>query len=643
MMQGLFEPGILKPKEILILSFDRHTRENSIDSSRYLDKNNVFTIDSSRYLDKNNVFTIHSFCHRVLKQLDRLPEIFLQQQRGPDSPEPLNEEDYDSLVSKFLKLDDYTIAGSNVAPGVPLSAIRLIFCDEVQDFRQDYIEVVKRIRSVNSKVKTVIAGDMHQRIYAFQNRKGKNRLTEVLSDPVQLFTDEGYETVFLTENHRTLNWSIVRFNNGFLRNEFKADANNLYTTKEDDTIWKRRPIITYFTTQDEELAYIERELAKIDTEKYTVAILGRSKIDIEHYLTLARKNVEVSTIHKLKGDGKDYIFYVGFTYDKEQDPEITTLVYTAISRPIRKLFITSAFPMADLDRLFGKGTYELVNLQKKIVKPFLIRKQLRENRNSTWYRLKNSHLDSLELKVSKGSCPFAPYVQKEGTNQVNYSSCRRITLESGFEYSLEKQHRWGTYFFRFEDLNLLCRNNYTDIEKIQFCINQVLEFFDYRISLSEIRIHRMDLCYYMLFDNTRELQTYFRHELCPVLFTFKHRTIGDDKRNIYCSYMDLINKGFSIMHRTMYVNHHKKKYNGMTTAIYRPVIKDNVNKINIDSLLKVEIRGRGRISGPGFLPCRLDESVEDLLDRCKGSLLPLFEEWSEACLGKGDLFRKKGK
>ncbi|HQA93700.1 MAG TPA: UvrD-helicase domain-containing protein [Bacteroidales bacterium] len=441
MIRKLIESHAIKPKELLVLSFDRHTKEKYI--------------TSSPYLDTNNVLTIHSFCYRELKRMDRLPKQFTNQHPDQSVTDSLNEKDYDSLISEFLKISINTNSRGKRAPGAFKGTIRLIFCDEVQDFREDYIEVVKRLKAINPIIRIVIAGDRHQRIYSFQDRKGKKPLTDVLIRPEHLFEKEEYNTVLLTENHRTRNQSIIRFNNGFLSNEFYAKTDTLYTVKSHDARWKRKPLITYFTTQEEEYAYVERELSKIDTKRHSVAILGRSKVDIELYLKFDRENVSVSTIHKLKGDSRDCIFYVGFSYDKELDPEITTLVYTAISRPVKMLCITSAFPRAKLDKIFGEGTYKLVNLQKKIVKLYTIRKHIKGNKNATWFKLKDNHLDSIVLKVSKDSCPFTPYVKKDGTSQVNYFSCRRIHLPNGVEYSIEKQHRWGTYFFKFEDLGLL--------------------------------------------------------------------------------------------------------------------------------------------------------------------------------------------
>jgi len=163
--------------------------------------------------------------------------------------------------------------------------------------------------------------------------------------------------------------------------------------------------------------------------------------------------------------------------------------------------------------------------------------------------------------------------------------------------------------------NHLSRNNFTDMEKLQFCINEVLTFFDFRIPLSRIYIHRLDLCQYLNFHTKQDLQSYFIEELCPVLFQSNNISIRDDEKKFYNSHLDIMNKHFSILHRTLYINHHRNKCNGLTTVIYRPITKDNRNKVNIDSLLKIEIRGRGRVSGTEYSPCRLDDSVEDFLKK----------------------------
>lgn len=629
---SLISNKVLKREDFILLSFDRSLRMKHI--------------RNSSCFDSSNTHTVHSLCFSVLERLGKLPEAFKQNvSYDTINTEELSSRDFALLINTFLGLDNEDIAeiplnctGSNC-----YKDIKLICCDEVQDFREDYIEVVRKMKQIAPEIKVILAGDRHQRIYSFQNKHSNYKLSDVIVNPERFFGDESYKLVILTKNYRTKNTSILQFINSFIRNTYNTPDEELYDIDENiKTKWCRKPILRYFTNRNDELQYVVSEIESISNDN-NIVILGRSNKLIDPYVKqfTGQNNITVETIHKTKGDEADYVFYIGFTYNPNEDEEITTLCYTAISRPRIRLYITSSYPAGIEVGVFNDGEYELVNTQKKFSKLYSLRMKIRENRNFSWGKLENNHLDSLVLKVSENSCPFTPYIIKNNTKQNTYSSSMRVVIDNGIEYSIEKHHPSGTYFFRFMDLNLLKKNSLNDIQILQYCANKVMKYFDQRVRITDIAVHELHLCSFLKFDNNEDIQNFFHSELKDKIINSKNRMILTNYGKPLKYNVNFID--FNALKYTLYVNHHKNKHNSLTTAMYYPKNKNNSNKIHISNIYKIEIRGKGI-----FLKEKIglgkDTSIGNLLDYTdKYGLLPIYYKWMNYYYGENmvEVIRKK--
>lgn len=172
---GSFE---ISSRNVLAFTFDRKLAKK-------------YRIDFS-WSNKNNTFTIHSFCFKVLESLNFLPKSFTKATENGKGYKFIAE-DYDELISGFLKLTSEQIISS--PRYLDIRRIKLITLDEVQDFREDYVEVVKRIKELGNNPSIIIAGDMNQKIYEFQDKHSKKKLSNVLKEPELLFGKEEHESI----------------------------------------------------------------------------------------------------------------------------------------------------------------------------------------------------------------------------------------------------------------------------------------------------------------------------------------------------------------------------------------------------------------------------------------------------------------
>lgn len=618
LVSKMIEHSGLASMRVCALTFDRKLRDKY--RREYLWSNEM------------NSLTVHSLCFRVLKELNQLPEIFRKVEGDDvDTFEDATSKDFDTLIALFLELPDEELMRVKTYKEY-FKSIKIIICDEVQDFREDYLQVVKKLKGLGENPQMVLAGDMHQKIYGFQEKATGKKLTEVLSQPEMLFGGDRYSTLILNENHRVENDYQCPFLNGYLRKVFQTDERLLYRVPEGTLVGDITdvPFILYVSTREDEFAFVENEVGRIASEGSTVTILGRSNKEIERYKPFGTEDglVQVSTIHKKKGDSSDYIFLVGFDYDSVADPEIMTLVYTAISRAKRRLFITSSHPLADLDAIFEAGTYELVDTRVKLVKSYLIRRKIKENKKFTQEKLKGNHIDSVVLKIKDENCPFAPYIKKEGTKQKRFSSSKRIVTEDGVAYSVDLNHRWKSFYFNFKDLNVLKKNSFSDKQIVQYCINEVYGFFDHRVRLEDLYHHSLDLCKFLLFPDSEELERVYRDVLLPLILGSKHHSLKDQRGNGYTSESDFDGKGFSFLRDTLYINHHQDRGNGLTTVVYHPGYKENENRIHIPNLLKIEMRARGRVLSMGTSLLGESPTAGNLLELAeRGRMKDVFEDW----------------
>jgi superfamily I DNA/RNA helicase len=400
--------------------------------------------------NKSNSFTIHGFCYHVLSELLMLPEGFRNNSNGDIEEEPTGR-DYNKLISLFLGLSNHKIKRTKIYQNY-ISKIKIIICDEAQDFREDYIEIVKKIKVLSNEAQLIIAGDHHQQIYLFQNRNNSTKLSNVLNNPKLIFDNEEFDRIILNKNHRSDNHYLDYFMNCYLKKNYETPIEELYTNlpeffnNKEIKQSRKMPLIKLFTNREEEEDFVKAKISGIDNNKNTIAVIARNNKTLKRYSDLSnRKNITASTVHKVKGDGFDYIFYIGFEYNIKSDSGIKTICYTGISRPKKKLFITSSFPNKNIFEVFEKGSFVYRNVQKNISKSFPIRKKIKQNKEVTLNKITGTYLDSLVLKVKAEKSPFLTYIKKEGTEQKKWSSTQRFKNEDGLEYSLNPYESKNRY------------------------------------------------------------------------------------------------------------------------------------------------------------------------------------------------------
>ncbi len=334
------------------------------------------------------------------------------------------------------------------------------------------------------------------------------------------------------------------------------------------------------------------------------------------------------------------VFFVGFNLDinDEADKDRFNVVYTAISRARGKLYVTSAHPKQDLEKIFKSGTYKLMDSQKPIVKKYKQLKKIKENRNFTFNNVNMSMIDSVVIKVSMKDAPFAKYVKngfvpKKYMDQFKWQNMYSDD-SNPVNVRVTQHHAHGTYKFEFFDLNMLHKNGYTDSDILMYLSNYVMEFFDYRVREKDMKIHRIDLCKYFRFDNAEDHRE-FNEFLCEYILYSKAVTVLDSdfktNRIVYNIFED---KKPDLYKGTVYANHNKKKQDGITTSIYMPSKKDNHNKIFFENVTKIEIRLLGSSIGRRYALKKSDniaglKSVRlgNVFDRLFGKYFPDIERF----------------
>ena len=571
-VETLVHESDIKKDEICILSFNRNIKENRM--------------QDTEISNRGNTFTVHSLAYEVLKSVGLLPEVFDNSSReriesrfekAKVSPARIESGNFDELIQRFIKLD-----ASNVRRY--RAHLKLICVDEYQDLREDYVALVKKLVKVYD-CKVFLAGDPHQRIYTYQNKRSKYKIGDNFKTLENDLGIKDFQYEILNENHRATRCNI-RFLNGFLAKTLVQDSSLLYSLP-DSVEEGEEPELVYFTHQKDELNYVQEQIAGLNNEE-DILILSRYRRQIGSYKVLFENDsrVTISTIHEEKGSEASTVFLVGFDVDFEtrQDEDQFSILYVALSRCKKKLFITSPFPVPSdehLNSLFDQDTYAFRSFQEQSFK----NNAAFEIDDTISYSLKSyqkSCIDSILLKVKADDAPFLPYVERGNVRQNRYGN--RKTVFDVIEFDIEYYHACKQYVFSFLDLNLLKRNGLNDWQILDFLLQRVQKYFDFRLDAESISIRRLDLCRLHNCRSELEVSSIYRN----LFKETKAKKILDHGRGrytkTYCgSFRELRNK-------TLYFNHHSNKHYGLTTKVYFPERKTNENKLPDPDVVKVEVK-----------------------------------------------------
>jgi superfamily I DNA/RNA helicase len=552
--------------------------------NKYLKKKASNHLPQSHILLVSN---IHSLCFRVLKVIDKLPENFqsIKDYSETDNSN-LTGKDFDNLLKTFLSINTDSIKQT-------LHTLDHIFIDEAQDFSPLYFDIIKHLGDAFD-ITLHIYGDRNQRITKdFNSNKPL--------DPCIFYTPELYfpnikiTKKYLNENHRTANEAILQFINGFHSKSYDNYPEELLYSNPIGSLKNKYelPNIQFFANKTKEYERVKSLVSKIDSST-KIAILSRWKRDLKLYQDHSSSfgnNVTINTIHSFKGLEADIVFLVGFQEFVIDDLIEKNLFYTASSRAHKKLYITSAYPAFDLSKYFNEDSFTHHGKQSHITKHFRKLKEIKLNRNFTIQKYQDNIIDSITVKVDFKDAPFLPYIQNNfipGINRKNYGwqNIQHRCCE-GIHYVVKNHHVYKSYSFEFFDLNVLKKNNFSDKQVVQFISNTVLDFFDHRISLSQLQISRLDLSKIFKFNDAQSRLT-FLDELASCISIAKYNSIKDHSNYTLEHSKSILD---SLQDSTVYINH--SKIRNITTACYDPRNKDNQNKLLSDNLYKIEIRLRG--------------------------------------------------
>lgn len=214
----LIEMGIYEPKNILMLTFSRFTRDDFINKVKEINP-----IDGNKIFDKKNINTIDSFSKKVLDLLNEEQDDKSKNNRSIDV----------SLLSyKFMlwlkKTPKYKIKLHKV-----LQDVKTIFIDEAQDLNETQYKILMYLKSKNDVIINMI-GDPNQNIYQFRGSSDK------------YLVDFEAQTFYLTYNFRSYQ-NIISFSQ-YLRpfNEINIKCN-----KDGVGVFMKKPSICLYKDEYE--------------------------------------------------------------------------------------------------------------------------------------------------------------------------------------------------------------------------------------------------------------------------------------------------------------------------------------------------------------------------------------------------------
>ena len=592
---------------------EREINKNSI---LYISFNKLLEKEARKkcsYLSKNQIRTLHSLCYHILEMNGQLPAAFTEKALTEEYVNPylephdrvtmnanLKSEHYDSLILEVQKL-----SGKEIRKAFP--EVELIIIDEYQDFQEHGVKLLRHLRNIYDS-DFIIGVDPLQKIYSFLNRSSKYKVKDNFKTIEADLDITINEKVVLRKNYRCQNPATLKAINSMVKNCLPLEDDYTYEVEEEE-IRNRfsKPIFRVFKHQADERDFVFREIRKLGHNQ-KIRIISRYKRDLliyEKFLEQSKEfmnyDIEISTIHKVKGLAANNVFLVGYNLNPETstDEDEVNLYYVALTRTRNKLFISTSYPSEGFKNVFEAETIQFSGKQTKLFNEFYV-PLLKRGKNFSVQKLQKSMIDSIYFKVRMEDAPFCRYIKQTKGKPVPYINAMEV--DDGIDnFSIRFQHSHKVYTFNFCDLSRLHKNGYDDLQIVKRCINNIEKFFDSRLNPSDISLTGIDLNKYFkcsssekMYQQLQELAELVRESDCKSIFDDNHRENSIDYKKDMSAFPD-----FDSL--TLYVNHHSQKSYGLTTAIYRP---DNKEKreaakdhdiresllIHSHSLYKIELR-----------------------------------------------------
>ncbi len=531
--------------------------------------------------------TVTSLCYHGLKTNDLLPPEFLDivnKYNFEEEEENLPPEAFDKLYTGYKKLTDFERRKY-------IGDIDIIILNEYQNFTIFQKEIV-HILPIRKTTDLIITGCTLSAIYGFLNTIKRKIVIEDNFDKIrEEYIAESYSREELTKNDRA-DGRIIKFLNHCIGQLFPSSS--LY----DDTVDNGdKPKVSFLQGPLHVAKDIVKKV-KLIPSTYKLCLVGRHKSDYEliklFFPEKVIERIEICTIHKLPEC--DILFFYGIKHLFYADEEEKNLFFTAVSNVKKQLHLYETAPISEDERKFYiKDVCDLVVNQRKKLQPYKQFKELKDNRNFTLNKINMSMMDTITFKIAFKDLPFfRPLISNYKTDSEDQPKAISKKTEDGFSYQISLFKKDKSFFFEFYDLNFLKKNRYDDYEMLKLIRNKIIEFFDYRVNIKKIFIHRIDLQHTFKFNNEAEREA-FKQEILKqlkVLEGFEEKRLKDLKSNHnkykVCPYA--LKDGTE---GSTYINHHANKYNSLTMVMYDAAEKENENKIHIKYTLKVEVRLRG--------------------------------------------------
>lgn len=454
----------------------------------------------------------------------------------------------------------------------------VLFVDEYQNVVESNLFKCLKLISEKIDVRFCFMGDRYQEIYKYLGKR-----TNTFSTIEKDFEQKAEDPIILNINKRS-NASVLAFINSFLELNVKPDKKYLY--KIDRSIPVDKQELHFFTNMNDEFNYVNKQILQLySSTKDKIVILGRWNRNLKLYEEWKKEanleRLEISTIHKYIGDEANVVFMVGYEFLATYDE--SCISYTGFLRAKDKIIITTSYPKFDQEKLCELKFLDVIDEQKQVSKKYKQLKLLKNNKNLTTKKFDHCMIDSLSLTVRGPKVPYFRYVEHDkqfGRDTYEKSIILHEDLECKLRYNKPNKN----YTFVFKDLNLLRKNNYSDIQVLQYCSNTIFEYFNNQVKVEDIEITSLDICLLFSMDDEILKKTLTGGFKCKdIRFS---DSPGSSKTILNPSY-DYLKKG------TVYLNFRRDK--SLTLAIYKPSLKTNDNQYHRDDLVKLEFRIRNEI------------------------------------------------
>jgi len=373
--------------------------------------------------------------------------------------------------------------------------IDYIFVDEIQDLTPQMFRMLKKLYKINNNEVTFIsAGDKYQSIYGFLTKAKKIDVFEKMKSSF------GYTEVEVKDISYRSTKKIQKFVNGFHEINYNNNYFNIKHLKDDES----QEDVHVYTEQNTSNVFEKVNSIVKNNATKEILILCYCNHEIKKCKELLSysNNIEIQTIHKMKGEEADVCIIVNTQFnDKFIDMKDLNVWNVAITRPRKELHVITSFPESSFLEHFKKGTYNLHSNQQNYedTKKSL---SLKKNYSLNYKSAGISISDSIIIEIPFAECPFIPFEQQNLKKRAPYITDTKKT-ELGFSYVITRNNQ--RLSFDFKDLNKLKGRGYNDDEIINYIREIIKKYFNYHITDAELdkcSLKRLDLALLYKNDNS---------------------------------------------------------------------------------------------------------------------------------------------